>query len=586
MRTRTAAALVPLLVAASVATVTAAAGPIAAQVTLPAASSPYRIGFARPAATETAQHSIFSAGPDGTNPLPNQGADAAVDDIDPAYSPDGSKIAYAQSTPGSDSTANRGIFVADADGSHAHQVTTPDPGVDDSGPTWSPDGKMIAFSRQLPSVDVGPPYFQIHIVVLASNSVLGPLTFPGWDDLVDPAWSPTEAETIVATGEPNNTTDHVLIRIAVAVTAGGVTADALTPLAPTTNACAPPAQINDVHIASVASLVQRDPALSPDGGTVAYLSNYAPVGAICLVGTDGTNPRPVPISNLSVDPNSRTTLHAPAFAPDGSVLALEMDVGTGPATGPSVLALTLNAPAATATSATQETWIANAAMPAFDLGGGPVALTVTVKPKPGYVGGVPVAVTFTLHNQSRQTLAGATLTATLPAVLPIESAAPTGCTPAACSLGTVSPGATAIATFRLNPAVAVNTLAAGTVTYTSGDGSPTTITGQGPLAVVAPTMTPNPPIGPPGIVTVVSGRNFPPMATVRFTWEPGISARTRIKVRVDGTFTVQMLVLPNDTLGPRGLRAHGLTGGKFGDVIVPFLVVPDSQEPPRFTGRG
>jgi Tol biopolymer transport system component len=40
------------------------------------------------------------------------------------------------------------IFVADADGRHEHQVTTPLPGGLDDEPSWTPDGKRIIFTRQ------------------------------------------------------------------------------------------------------------------------------------------------------------------------------------------------------------------------------------------------------------------------------------------------------------------------------------------------------------------------------------------------------------------------------------------------------
>jgi len=55
---------------------------------------------------------------------------------DPRFSPDGSLMAYA-------GTTTPGIFVADADGTHARRVTDGK----DSFPTWSPDGRSLAFAR-------------------------------------------------------------------------------------------------------------------------------------------------------------------------------------------------------------------------------------------------------------------------------------------------------------------------------------------------------------------------------------------------------------------------------------------------------
>jgi Tol biopolymer transport system component len=65
--------------------------------------------------------------------------DSSGDDIEGAWSPDGSKIAFS-----SDRAGNFDIFVMDSDGQNVQRLTQ-DPGLDWS-PAWSPDGKQIAFS--------------------------------------------------------------------------------------------------------------------------------------------------------------------------------------------------------------------------------------------------------------------------------------------------------------------------------------------------------------------------------------------------------------------------------------------------------
>jgi len=67
---------------------------------------------------------------------PNLGA---VQNSDPAWSPDGSKIAFMSDRDGGDIE----IYVMNADGSHQTRLTN-SPGRD-AHPSWSPDGKNIYF---------------------------------------------------------------------------------------------------------------------------------------------------------------------------------------------------------------------------------------------------------------------------------------------------------------------------------------------------------------------------------------------------------------------------------------------------------
>jgi Tol biopolymer transport system component len=67
---------------------------------------------------------------------------------DPAYSPDGSQISFDQDVGDAAPTVH-GIFIANADGSKAHRLTT---GIAtkqafDTESQWSPDGTTIAFTR-------------------------------------------------------------------------------------------------------------------------------------------------------------------------------------------------------------------------------------------------------------------------------------------------------------------------------------------------------------------------------------------------------------------------------------------------------
>jgi len=115
------------------------------------------------------------------------------DSVDPAWSPDGSQIAFAGLTDdGVD------ILVMDADGGNLRRLTTDGSG---SEPSWSPDGERIAFirtaidgaSNDLCIVDVGTGEVEAlaHMLVGVmdadgANSLM--LTEPGV--FFGPAWRP------------------------------------------------------------------------------------------------------------------------------------------------------------------------------------------------------------------------------------------------------------------------------------------------------------------------------------------------------------------------------------------------------------
>ncbi|MDA1349887.1 MAG: hypothetical protein O3A47_13645 [Chloroflexi bacterium] len=103
--------------------------------------------------------------------------DNAYIDEYPAWSPDGSKIAFASLRDGS-----RGIYVMNADGTNQTRLTSDLDQWTDLWPTWSPDGSRIAFwSRRGSDGD-------IHVVNTDGSGEIRITDTIGVNE--EPAWSP------------------------------------------------------------------------------------------------------------------------------------------------------------------------------------------------------------------------------------------------------------------------------------------------------------------------------------------------------------------------------------------------------------
>ncbi|MGW1766878.1 hypothetical protein ACWCQL_22770 [Streptomyces sp. NPDC002073] len=136
-----------------------------------------------------------------------QGEESALSD--PAYAPDGRRLAFVATTGPADLPATERILIG-GDGQLAAavplQYTGMDPGEHHGRPAWSPDGTKLAFARwAAPDPDRPQPDGQIAVVDLAAGPGAGRLlyTVPGvvppggsgrcLTDDRDPAWSPDGA---------------------------------------------------------------------------------------------------------------------------------------------------------------------------------------------------------------------------------------------------------------------------------------------------------------------------------------------------------------------------------------------------------
>ncbi len=209
---------------------------------------------------------VYVANTDGSGVVDITGNSA--DDIDPAVSPDGTRIAFASNRAGS-----YDIYVENADGSGTPLRLTA--GFDNElEPSWSPDGNQIVFAQRVPSSSTGYDIW----VMNADGSGLKALSTNSGDDHY-PTYSPDGA--FITWSSAKSGTPQIW----------EMNADGSNQ-----------AQM----IASGTS--DDEPTWSPDSTRLAYHCG----GNICVVGSDGYT--------ISVLPTAGSN---PFWSPDGSKLLFE-----------------------------------------------------------------------------------------------------------------------------------------------------------------------------------------------------------------------------------------------------------------------
>jgi Tol biopolymer transport system component len=193
----------------------------------------------------------------------------------PAWSPDGSTIAFARADLSKTVSFGSGssgtpfyLYAIDADGTNVRRLTEGD--LSDYAPAWSPDGSRIAFLR-VNGGGGGGLY-----VMNADGSSQRRIAGPELEIFGAPAWSP----------------DGDSIAVAVNGTEGGDPGGIM--LVPA-DGSAPPAMLPGTE--ATYPDYDSNPAWSPDGRWIAYVHSYH--GTVTVVHPDGSGRW-----SLSIDPGS------------------------------------------------------------------------------------------------------------------------------------------------------------------------------------------------------------------------------------------------------------------------------------------
>jgi Tol biopolymer transport system component len=243
-----------------------------AQAAFPGANG--KIAFTR-LDNEVGKFYIFVVEPDGTG-LRKLAAKPANDN-DPAWSPNGKRLAFEASE--SLNTFNLDIYIMNADGSGVKRITKQS--THDRMPSWSPDGTKIAFMKDRRSVqerDTGDIY-----TIRVDGTHLRQLTDNGLDEY--PAWSP-DGKT-VAFDRPTKAKGRIYT-----VNSDGGGLRTLTD---------PPQGLWD-----------SQPSWSPDGTRIAFTRASESRADVFTMNSDGTHTRKL---------TGKTDGFSPAFSPDGKKIA-------------------------------------------------------------------------------------------------------------------------------------------------------------------------------------------------------------------------------------------------------------------------
>lgn len=254
---------------------------------------------------------IFTISPDGRELRQLTSGVYGEINVQPAWSPDGTQIAFVSNRNGGDVE----IYLMDAMGEKPQRLTFQEG--EDSEPAWSPDGSKIAYVHgDDPSVNGyinSAPCYRPNIYLMSADGS-NQLRLTEKGENTDPAWSPDGTRILFSSKQEEginfdlyilNLSDGELLRLTHSLTA------------------------------------EAEPAWSPDGNSIAFISGYT--DSLMECGVDGIiqNPSPFQAStggdiyllNFTNHTQKKLTVgggyNEMVFSPDGTQLATSyQDQGT------------------------------------------------------------------------------------------------------------------------------------------------------------------------------------------------------------------------------------------------------------------
>jgi TolB protein len=203
---------------------------------------------------------------------------APLDNLYPAWSPDGTQLVYVGIDPRAISDSPAGdLYLLPADGGPARQLTH---GLNAKWPKWSPDGRWIVYA-DAPENTIAA--YDLYLLALADGSIRRLTDTPGFDGM--PAWTP-DGQIVFASARGDQRDTH-LYRMN--------------------------AEGTDVRLLAALPGWQDSPAVAPDGRRVAFVSTASGVERIYVLALDGSDLRAV-TDGPGVD-------RYPSWSPDGHWLA-------------------------------------------------------------------------------------------------------------------------------------------------------------------------------------------------------------------------------------------------------------------------